>query len=408
LPLPPFSRYRPRLWWLVSRQPWLLERYILLEVLRITLWGVVVVSLLYSAAAAFQTVRGGIQLAFIWPFLAKTLAYPLYFSIPMSLLFAVTLTYGRLVADLELNAARSHGMSYAQVYSPALVLGLVFCAASYYLNGWLVPLVHYERRNLGQYVLEQIEHLGSGVNRTILLPEGGGTLLVGAHKGTELRGVYLDLQRSLQARFVPDLKERLTEKLPEKVTLLAREGRIEIDPDRSGMVLELHGVDVQIPERISGAPAGSDRFHQKLTITEAVRVPLSFERKKPGIQDLPDPELRRFIADLRALDAKGSLGEQRERRLRRAVSEWHRRLAFSLSSLTFPFLGVALCLFLNTQNRLLPFLVGNAVVLAAFFPLLMAAASLGDGGVVPWLVLLVPNLAVAALGIGLTRKVLQR
>jgi hypothetical protein len=69
------------------------------EVLRVFILGVLAISLLYTTLAAYQTVRSGIQLGFIWPLIVSTFAYPLYFSIPISLLFAVTLVMGRLVSD---------------------------------------------------------------------------------------------------------------------------------------------------------------------------------------------------------------------------------------------------------------------------------------------------------------------
>ncbi len=411
-----------------GRIPWTIYGYISGEVLRVFLLGVLAISLVYTSLAAYQTVRSGLQLGFVWPLLLSTVAYPLYFSIPVSFLFAVTLVVGRLVGDLEVNAFRTHGLSYVHVYTPVLGIGVLLTAFSIYLNGWLIPRIHYERRNLQSYVLKQIENLGSGVNRTILLPDGEGSLWVGAYSGTQLERVRVDIIPDREGGFVPSIREHLPEKLPGKITILAQRGHIDIQPDRKSLVLNLRSVDVLIPEVVKGSPAANEVFHQKFRITDNVLIPLSFLDKSPGTKDLSSPELLRYIQHLKgkprsdqARDGenlarasfndpvapssrKGTL----ERRIASAVTEFHRRQAFAFSCITFPLLGVALALFLDKQSRIVPFFFGNLAVIGIYFPLLMVAISLGDKGIVPFVSLLLPNFALLAAGILLTKLVVKK
>ena len=400
----PFSEYRHLKWWFRRRIPWTLWRYICLEVLRVMLLSVLTVSLLYSAVAAFQIVRSGIQLSFIWPFLAKTIAYPLYFSIPLALLFGVTLAMGRMVLDLEVVAMRTHGASHAQLFAPVIFLGLVSAVASYALNGWVVPELHYEKRNLQQYIVKQIENLGSGRNRTILLPGGGGSLLVRAYKGTELLHVEVDLNRTLQSRFVPEVRGQLPQRLPEKVTIVAKRGRLQIPENRRGVVIHLRGVEILIPEKA----VGGERFHQRFTITQTLSIPLSFEKKPPGIKDLSQPELAARIRQLEEQLSETPDDGTVAAGLDTALTEKHRRLAFLFSCITFPFIGCCLCLLLARRGKLAAFFIGNVVVIAMFYPLLMVGSSLGERGFAPGLALALPNLALAALGFHLVKKVIRQ
>ena len=41
---------------------------------------------------------------------------------------------------------------------------------AFYVNGEVVPVIHYEKGNLRDAILAQLEDLGSGRNRSLLLP----------------------------------------------------------------------------------------------------------------------------------------------------------------------------------------------------------------------------------------------
>jgi lipopolysaccharide export LptBFGC system permease protein LptF len=406
-------------------------------VLRVFLLAILAVSLFYTTLTAYQTVRSGLQLGFAWPLLLRTFAYPLYFSIPIAFLFATTLAIGRLVSDLEVMALRSHGISHLQIYVPSLALGLVLAAASLYLNGWVVPDIHFQRRNIEAYVLDQLENLGSGWNRTILLPDGEGTLWVGAFDGTRLKRVMVDLHTNQESSLVPALREHLPDKLPSKVTVVAKEGRIDLDKERKVVILDLKSVEVLVPEPVRGAAIANDFFHQTITIAENVVIPLTVGHKRRGIKDKTLPELLHQAAELKGelartpavvrepapaphgpepgvafaahrTEAAGERRQKLERRIAATSTEIHRRLSFTLSSLTFPLVGVSLSLILQRWSRLVPFFAGNLVVIGLYYPLLMLGRALGERGFFPPVAMALPNAALLILGVLLFRKVLRQ
>ena len=394
------------------------------------------VSLLYTTFAAYQTVRSGLQLSFIWPLLVKTFAYPLYFSIPISFLFGITLAIGRMTGDLEVTALGTHGISPVQIFAPVLLVGASLAGASYWLNGWVVPNIHYEKRNLQAYILDQLERLGSGINRTILLPDDEGTLWVGAYNGTHLRQVRIDITTSKESTVIPAIREHLPERLPSKVRIFAKECELEMHPERKSVILNLRAVQVLVPEAVRGAAIANEVFHQTFAITDNVFIPFSFALKNPGIKDWNNPELLSHIARLRkkAWDAPDDVEadlasatfrdpppdssssdpaslkarENLRRRIASAETELYRRFCFTLSCLTFPLVGVPLSLLLNRWSRLVPFFVGNLVVIALYYPLLMVGVSLGERAAWPLVSLALPNVALLALGAGLIRKVIRQ
>ena len=408
----PFSQYGRENWKIRRRRvPWTIGRYVGMEAIRVVILCILLVSLLYCAMVTFQTIRSGIQFAFIWPFLIKTFAYPLFFSLPLALLAGVTLAYGRMTADLEVAAIRYHGASHLQIFGPVLVLAMACGGLGYYLNGWIIPEIHFEKNNLQQYIIRQLESLGSGVNRTILLPKGSGSLFVGQYNGTDLKRVQIDMHRDLQSTFVPQVRNQLPQQLPETVTLLAVEGRIEITPDRHGVNLHLRGVEILIPEHISGTKSGKDSFIQKFSISESITIPLSFQSRQRKLKDLPNPELNSRINDIEKGIAIGMGSGQAaaERELRLALGERHRRNAFSLSGLTFPLLGAALCFMASFTSRLVPFFMSTIIVLVTFYPLLMVGTYLArSADIQPILALAIPNVALLLVTAVFLQKVVRK
>ena len=421
----PFSQYGKENWKIRSRRvPWTLGKYIGLESLRSVILFVLLVSVMYSAMVTFQTIRSGIQLAFIWPFLIKTFAYPLFFSLPLALLAGITLTYGRMSADLEVAAIRCHGASHLQLLGPVLALALGCGGLGYYLNGWVIPDIHYEKNNLQQYIIRQLEGLGSGVNRTILLPEGSGSLFVGQYDGAELKRVRIDMHQKLQSNFIPSVSARLPQQFPDTVTLLAVEGRIEITPDERGVNLQLRGVEILLPQTLSrrhtpaaegrrtalNVPPGGDGFIQKISISESITIPLSFQDRVRKLKDLPVSNLNGKIDELeRRIAITTGDAEPLKKGLRLALAERHRRNAFTLSGLTFPLLGAAFCFMTNFGSRLIPFFMSTIIVLVTFYPLLMVGTWMArNTGIQPLLAMAIPNAALLLITFIFLRSVVRK
>ncbi len=436
--------------------PFTVYFYLAAEILWIFGLAVVGIALIYITVIGFQLVRDGIRLDFVWTHVLRTIAYPLFFSIPLAFLFGITLGTGRMANDQELSALRAHGISHLQLCLPILILGLGLGALTFYLTGWVLPAVHYEQANLRKTILDQLSHLGSGTNRTILLP-GDVSLWVKRYEGPHLRGIYLDIRKDDQSRILPKIgalageaiRQRLAGQLAGKVTVVAREADIEVAPDKSRVILWLQGVEIQIPEVVSSS-RGMDVFHQMYTI-EKLPLPLAFARRGESAKDLANPELLRRITSLKAetttieekLQPASSpealfsilpaiaAGEEQEadllaggpalalkavgrqlsslrKRIARAESELHSRITFSLACLTFPLVAFPLVVLLERYGRLTHFFLGNLTVVTIFFPLVMAGHLAADREWPAALAMAFPNVALLASGIPLVRAMFSR
>ena len=180
---------------MLRRPPLVLWRYIGLEIIAIFALALIVQSVMNIAVVSFQLVQNdGLTLSYIWPFLSKISILSTYYTLPISLLFAVTLGFGRMVADREVTALKACGLSYLQLMAPALSLGLVCAVATDYLNGSVLPEIGYQKRNLGRRLLTQLTELGEGTDFRLPLPRNMGRIYCGRYRGNILDDVFISVQ----------------------------------------------------------------------------------------------------------------------------------------------------------------------------------------------------------------------
>ncbi|MDP3789699.1 MAG: LptF/LptG family permease, partial [Candidatus Omnitrophota bacterium] len=93
-------------------------------------------------------INKGVELIYVGEIFLFLMPNILSLAIPMGLLAATLLAYGRLSSDNEILAMRATGISLYKIAMPAITLGLLFSLLAIPFNDKIVPRAHYKTRML--------------------------------------------------------------------------------------------------------------------------------------------------------------------------------------------------------------------------------------------------------------------
>ena len=79
------------------------------------------------------------------------------YALPISMLLASLIIYGRLSRDRELVALASFGVNFYRIITPALVFSLIVTGVTFLLNELIVPAANYQSNLIQTPYMEQAE-----------------------------------------------------------------------------------------------------------------------------------------------------------------------------------------------------------------------------------------------------------
>ena len=131
----------------------ILDKYIFRELLTPFMYSLFVLTMIFLVnfvIRAMDRILGkGLSFFVILEYIALNLAWILALAIPLSVLVAVLLAYGRLATDHEVTAMRSGGISLRRIMAPALVFSILVGSFTLYFNTSILPDVNHRARLLG-------------------------------------------------------------------------------------------------------------------------------------------------------------------------------------------------------------------------------------------------------------------
>lgn len=301
------------------------------------------------------------------------------YALPIAFLFGVLVALGRVSADHEVLAARSLGVSLAQLAAPVLVLALGASA----LSGWLLLRAEpVARRSL-------IELVSTVASR-------GGLIRSGEFTRLDKRGervLFVDRRTKdgeLQGVLVSDRSN------PERpFTVLAGRGSFRLDRQAAIGHLLLHDGDVHFESAEKDSDRtqriGFRRFDYAFDMSRMTS--LGIERLKP--RDLTGAEIRKVLA---YFDEHGAApANAREQNRAEYEVQLVRRSALPFAPLAFALLAVPLGLGLRRGARSYGALLCVGIAFGYYVLLNAGTAFATAGQLSPTLALWLPNLACVAI-----------
>jgi lipopolysaccharide export system permease protein len=344
-----------------------------------------ILPLLINGQARFSTIFGII--GYLIPFI-------LVFALPMGLLTAMLLVFGRFSADQELTAARAGGVSLLSLVSPILLLSLFCCGLSAWVNMDLGPRSRVACKNL-IFQLSANPDFISGQ-----LPEGrfvsdfpGYIFYIGKNRGGNLENVTVMW-------------------LARNTTIQAPRGQIELNTTATNRQLILTLFDARAVTIMTNGSSPVVFSFGKLPIPVDLNTATNHDSSLK-ISDMTFGQLRDELRNLErqlslpppaatnSAELRAQLDEAREQRndltepLRVAMN---RQVSFSFACFGFTLVGIPLGIRMHRRETNIGIGIALGLVLVYYSFIILGNSLSARPEFAPHLIVWLPNFIFQAVG----------
>ena len=312
------------------------------------------------------------------------------FALPMGMLTATLLVFGRFSADQELTAARASGVSLLSLATPVLLLSLLCCSLSAWFNMELGPHCRVLYRQL---ILDVRSELMNAQ-----LPEGrfirdfpGYIFYVEKNDGGKLKNVMI---------------YRLQNETNVDTTLRAASG--EMKPDRASNQLVL---DLYEAQSVTVTPHGNAiNSFPSLTLNLSLNT-VTNRTVQPRISDMTFLELREELRKLERLQVAAPTNATPELKKQLAALKkdqkdfvepvrvaMNREVAFSFACFGFTLVAIPLGIRVHRRETNIGIAMALVLVLVYYAFVMLGESLSGRPEFLPHLILWVPNFIFQAVG----------
>lgn len=273
---------------------------------------------------------------------------------PMSLLFTVLMTYGRLSADSEIVAFKAVGLGMTAIIMPAVILSILVTILSAQTAFHIAP---WGNRQFEVTVNKIGATKAAATLREGTFLEGFFDLVVYANKVDSKNG-------KLEQVFIYD------EHNPEMpITIIAKEGQLMQDPERPSHEASLRLIDGSVHRISQGRHTKIDFATHHIFLSNPVAE--QFKNKSP--QSLTLEDLNQAFAD----------PNTKPDALRVAKTEFHKRWAISIACFLFALIGVGLGTTTNRRNAKSGGMVICLGLIVSYWILYVVSEGMAKSGTLP-------------------------
>tara|TARA_B100001245_G_C22872367_1_gene419511 strand:- start:289 stop:1662 length:1374 start_codon:yes stop_codon:yes gene_type:complete len=130
----------------------LLYRYFLKELVLPFIFSLLMITFIlfvnFLLRAIDRFLGKGLDLITILEYLFLNLAWILALSVPMAVLLATLMTFGRLSEDNEINAMRASGIGFLTIMRAPILFGIIITLVLIYFNNFILPEMNFKARLL--------------------------------------------------------------------------------------------------------------------------------------------------------------------------------------------------------------------------------------------------------------------
>ena len=338
-------------------------------------------------------VNGQASLGTVFQAIALLVPFVWVFALPMGMLTATLLVFGRFSADQELTAARAGGISLISLAMPILILSLLLSGLSAWVNMDLGPNSREKYKDLLFKFTTEIS--------SAQLPEGryirdfpGYMFYIGKNRGGELEDVWV---------------YKLGNSTNSPSAIFAPRGKLAINKTNLTIAVKLFEAKGVLFE--DGHPTYVSTG--ELTLEE-FKIPGMSLSRKVSLRDMSFKELRAELRDLevrlaqplelvkpndpKAKEKRAAIQEQMRDLTSPARVQLHRQVAFSFACFGFTLIGIPLGIRVHRRETNVGFAIAIVLVLVYYAGIMLGLSLAKRPEYLPHLILWVPNFIFQVVG----------
>ncbi len=368
-----------------------LHNYLTTQVLASTLLTVTVFTLVLLVGNVLKEIlqlliiAGHGQVRVVLEAIVLLIPFVWVFALPMGLLTATLLVFGRFSADQELTAARASGISLVSLVMPVLLLSLFCCALSAWFSMDLGPRSRDKYQNLRSELMSDLAN--------IQLPED------------HLINVSTNFTIYTEKNDHGNL-ENITVWFQDNTTLKAPRGQIEHDTTNNLLILNLFDVRTLTP-LTNGVPIISTIGKIPIVINLGA---IKSQSSKPSISNMTFGQLQDELRDLEQESINSTnqthlhttktddLPENLNERVERVRVEMQRQIAFSFAPFGFALIGIPLGIRVHRRETNIGVAIALLLVLVYYGVITFGEELALRPEFYPHLIVWAPNFIFQAIG----------
>lgn len=318
-------------------------------------------------------INKGVELVYVGKIFFFLMPNILSLAIPMGILTATLIAYGRLSSDNEILAMRATGINLYKIAIPAITLGLIFSLLAVPFNDKIVPKAHYKTRML-------IKELG--LRRPAAYLEAG----------TFIRGFKDYILFIYEIKYVKDraIFSNIRIYQPQKDaptrTIVAKGGELIPLPEKNAIKLKLTDGTIEEPNPTN--PKNLYKLNFKEYYLTLFLDDSTMQESGKKTKEMTFDEIRANISELKK---SGVDAAPLKRRL-------HKRIAESFASFAYVLIGIPLAITTRRSEKSIGF--GISLALIVIYWLLAALGTVfANNNILPiWLAMWFGNITLIIIG----------
>lgn len=406
----------------------ILTRYVLKEMVGPTVLGFIFYTALILMRNLFDMagliIRGSLSGSAVGKLLLYSIPNVVVLTLPMSLLFGLLISIGRLSADSEIVAMRALGISTRKIYRPVFIFSIAMALLTFYLIDVVMPkgnrMFFQMRAELTAASAERVvkPHVFNVEYDNLMLyvndvdPTNGQWkgVFVADSRGDQSRDVTTPAQMAAAATAATpheDAVSGITQQGAGQRIIVAQHGNIALDPATKSIWLNLLGAETHVWD-----PRKPDRYDRTDSNTQRILLPTrpsgggsstnnnaEVNRAVPGFREM---NLRELIDQEQTLHKSKFASDRLSRNF--ALVEIHKKLAIPFACITFGILGLPLGITNRRGGKSSGFSLSIGIIVLYYLMLTNGEQLATSGKISPFLGIWGANIVLLALGIFLLNR----